>query len=201
MHWNSWCPQCDSYANLYVLQVSWSFLLLLTLPGHSLSLPLINKVVLHNFERIILNSTWCLQTQEGFAYWQNARSWQSGFGSKDQRTLRSCGLGWRYSIWSQGAYWLCGRCWHSLLQGMIELNTFVSAQGTECLNEDDEHPYSGCLHAGDESSNPVSVVLGIDNWHPLKGPEFLQSDCDEQLILALAFNQPVKVHSLRYRLE
>ena len=45
---------------------------------------------------------------------------------------------------------------------MIELNTFVSAQGTECLNEDDEHPYSGCLHAGDESSNPVSVVLGID---------------------------------------
>ena len=36
-----------------------------------------------------------------------------------------------------------------LLQGMIELNTFVSAQGTECLNEDDEHPYSGCLHAGE----------------------------------------------------
>ena len=50
-----------------------------------------------------------------------------------------------------------------MLQGMIELNTFVSAQGTECLNEDDEHPYSGCLHAGDESSNPVSVVLGTDN--------------------------------------
>ena len=36
----------------------------------------------------------------------------------------------------------------NLFQGMIELNTFVSAQGTECLNEDDEHPYSGCLHAG-----------------------------------------------------
>jgi len=34
------------------------------------------------------------------------------------------------------------------VKGMIELNTFVSAQGTECLNEDDEHPYSGCLHAG-----------------------------------------------------
>merc|ERR1711971_637911 len=63
------------------------------------------------------------------------------------------------------------------VKGMIELNTFVSAQGTECLNEDDEHPYSGCLHAG---------------------PEFLQSDCDEQLILALAFNQPVKIHSLRF---
>ena len=80
-------------------------LLLLTLPVYSLSLPdLINEEVLYKFER---NQTWCLQTQEGFAYWQDARSWQSGFGSKDQRTLWSCGLGWRYSIWSQGAYWSC----------------------------------------------------------------------------------------------
>ena len=44
-----------------------------------------------------------------------------------------------------------------LLQGMIELNTFVSAQGTECLNEDDEHPYSGCLHAGETRSNTSSI--------------------------------------------
>lgn len=64
------------------------------------------------------------------------------------------------------------------VKGMIELNTFVSKQGTECLNEDDSHPYSNCLVAG---------------------PEVLQSDCDEQIILALAFNQPVKVHSLRFR--
>jgi thioredoxin len=64
------------------------------------------------------------------------------------------------------------------VKGMIELNTFVSKQGTECLNEDDEHPYINCLYTG---------------------PEFLQSDCDEQLILALAFNQPVRVHSLRFK--
>jgi hypothetical protein len=61
---------------------------------------------------------------------------------------------------------------------MIELNTFISKQGTECLNEDDEHPHSECL---------------------VSGPGFLQSDCDEQLILAIAFNQPVRVHSLRFK--
>jgi len=64
------------------------------------------------------------------------------------------------------------------VKGMMELNTFVSGQGTECLNEDDEHPYTGCL---------------------TQDASYLQSDCDEQLILAIAFNQPVKVHSLRFR--
>jgi len=64
------------------------------------------------------------------------------------------------------------------VKGMIDLNTFVSKQGTECLNEDDEHPYSDCL---------------------ITGPGFLQSDCDEQLILSLAFNCPVKVHSIRFK--
>ena len=49
---------------------------------------------------------------------------------------------------------------------------------SECLNEDDEHPYGHCL-AG--------------------GGGFLQSDCDEQLILALAFNQAVKIHSIKLK--
>jgi len=64
------------------------------------------------------------------------------------------------------------------VKGMISLNTLVSDRGTECLNEDDEHSYRDCL---------------------VQGEGFLQSDCDEQLILALAFNKPVKVHSLRFR--
>lgn len=64
------------------------------------------------------------------------------------------------------------------VQGMVELNTFVREEGTECLNQDDDHPYTNCL---------------------MKGPECLKSDCDEQLILNLAFNQVVKVHSLRFK--
>ena len=77
---------------------------------------------------------------------------------------------------------------------MIELNSFLSAQGAECLNEDDEHPFSGCLHAG------LTINSSINTFYlnPSKGPELLQSNCDEQLILALAFKQPVKIHSLRF---
>ena len=60
----------------------------------------------------------------------------------------------------------------------IDLNTFVDKSHCECLNESDDHPYAHCL-------NP--------------GGGFLESDCDEQLILSLAFNQAVKVHSLKIK--
>jgi len=64
------------------------------------------------------------------------------------------------------------------VKGMMDLNTFIDKAQSECLNEDDEHPYGHCL-AG--------------------GGGFLQSDCDEQLILALAFNQAVKIHSIKLK--
>ena len=98
--------------------------------------------------------------QERLAYRQDARRRQPSFGGQDQGTLRSCRLGWGVSERSQGGSsdysdnsdmtlkFLPIDPQQNLFQGMIELNTFVSAQGTECLNEDDEHPYSGCLHAG-----------------------------------------------------
>jgi len=64
------------------------------------------------------------------------------------------------------------------VKGYMDLNTFLSKNLCECLNEDDEHPYSHCLTSGGG---------------------FLQSDCDEQLILALAYNQAVKLHSIKIK--
>jgi len=61
--------------------------------------------------------------------------------------------------------------------GHIELNTFINKTQSECLNESDEHSLSGCLTSGSNA--------------------YLESDCDEQLIINLAFNQPLKLHSLK----
>lgn len=62
------------------------------------------------------------------------------------------------------------------VKGHMDLNTFISKAGSECLNESDEHPF---LHA-------ITTKGG-----------YLESDCDEQLIIQLEFNQAVKLHSLR----
>ena len=59
--------------------------------------------------------------------------------------------------------------------GQRDLNSFVNFKGSDCLNEDDNHPFISCLSPG---------------------PGHLQSDCDEQLLLSLAFRQPVKIHSI-----
>lgn len=64
------------------------------------------------------------------------------------------------------------------VKGFMDLNTFLTKAQCECLNEDDEHPFIHCLTSGGG---------------------FLQSDCDEQLILALAYNQGVKLHSLKIK--
>jgi len=64
------------------------------------------------------------------------------------------------------------------VKGFMDLSTFVAKAQSECLNEDDEHPYTHCLSPGEG---------------------FLQSDCDEQLILSLAFNQVVKIHSIKMK--
>lgn len=45
-----------------------------------------------------------------------------------------------------------------------------------CLNESKEHGFDNCFQ---------------------KGMTFLESDCDEQLFITVAFNQPVKVYSMR----
>lgn len=62
--------------------------------------------------------------------------------------------------------------------GMMDLTTFIDKSRSECLNEDDDHPYAHCLTSAGG---------------------FLQSDCDEQIILSLSFNQSVKIHSLKIK--
>lgn len=60
----------------------------------------------------------------------------------------------------------------------MDITSFLDKSKSECLNESDDHPYAHCLTSGGG---------------------YLESDCDEQLILALTFNQAMKVHSLRIK--
>lgn len=60
----------------------------------------------------------------------------------------------------------------------MELGSFISKSECECLNEADDHPLAHCLTSAGG---------------------FLESDVDEQLILSIAFNQTVKIHSLKIK--
>lgn len=62
------------------------------------------------------------------------------------------------------------------VKGHMDLQSLFDKSGCECLNESDEHPLEHALTT--------------------KGG-FMQSDCDEQLIIAISFNQPIKLHSLK----
>lgn len=62
------------------------------------------------------------------------------------------------------------------VKGHMDLGLFVEKSGCECLNESDDHHLSAAL---------------------AKGPDYLESDCDEQLLISIAFNQAVKLHSLK----
>lgn len=64
----------------------------------------------------------------------------------------------------------------SQVKGHMDLNSFINKSGCECLNEDDEHTLEHALTS--------------------KGG-YLCSDCDEQLIISIAFNQKMKLHSMK----
>ncbi|XP_045183717.2 thioredoxin-like protein 1 isoform X2 [Mercenaria mercenaria] len=63
-----------------------------------------------------------------------------------------------------------------MVKGHMDLSSFINKSGCECLNESDDNPLAHCLTA--------------------KGG-YLESDCDEQLLLSIEFTQPVKLHSLK----
>ncbi|XP_070504146.1 thioredoxin-like protein 1 [Chironomus tepperi] len=61
-------------------------------------------------------------------------------------------------------------------QGLMDLSTFIMKNMCECLNESDDHNFQHCLDSG-----------------------YLASDCDEQLIISITFNQAVKIHSIKMK--
>ena len=75
--------------------------------------------------------------------------------------------GYRHS-WYHTLLWLS---WQMSLLGVIDNS------GSECLNESDSHPFQHALNASTD--------------------QYLESDCDEQLIIVLAFQQPIKLHSIQ----
>ncbi|XP_061334836.1 thioredoxin-like protein 1 [Pezoporus flaviventris] len=63
-------------------------------------------------------------------------------------------------------------------KGYMDLLPFVNRAGCECLNESDEHGFENCLR---------------------KDASYLESDCDEQLLMTVAFSQPVKLYSMKFQ--
>ncbi|KAL7648352.1 UNVERIFIED_CONTAM: hypothetical protein RMT77_000258 [Armadillidium vulgare] len=62
--------------------------------------------------------------------------------------------------------------------GHMDLISMINKAGCECLNESETHTFSN--------------ILASNGGH-------LESDADEQLIIYIAFNQSVKIHSLRVK--
>lgn len=61
----------------------------------------------------------------------------------------------------------------------VDLAPFITKSGCECLNESDDHPLAHCLDANKQT--------------------YLESDCDEQLIITISFSQPIKLHSIKIK--
>lgn len=61
----------------------------------------------------------------------------------------------------------------------VELSPFIMKSGCECLNESDSHPFKDCMTSNKDL--------------------YLESDCDEQLIITFAFTQPIKLHSIKFK--
>ena len=63
-----------------------------------------------------------------------------------------------------------------LENGLMDLSSLINKAQSECLNECDDHTF-------DHALNTANAL-------------FLKSDCDEQLLLNISFQQAIKLHSL-----
>ncbi|VTJ86833.1 Hypothetical predicted protein, partial [Marmota monax] len=62
-------------------------------------------------------------------------------------------------------------------KGYMDLMPFINKTDCECLNESNEHDFDNCLQ---------------------KDMTFLEVDSDEQLLISVAFNQSVKLYSMKF---
>lgn len=60
--------------------------------------------------------------------------------------------------------------------GLMDLASMINKAQSECLNQDDDHTWEHAINSASST--------------------YLKSDCDEQLLLHITFNQAVKLHSL-----
>ena len=60
----------------------------------------------------------------------------------------------------------------------MDLSSLILNEQCECLNESDDHCLAHCLSSDSG---------------------YLESDCDEQLIISITFKQSVKVHSIKIK--
>lgn len=64
----------------------------------------------------------------------------------------------------------------SIPNGFIDLYSMINKQQSECLNQDDDHTWENLLNNSQLN--------------------YLKSDCDEQLLLVISFQQPIRLHSM-----
>ena len=63
------------------------------------------------------------------------------------------------------------------ISGQVDLKEYITVNQLHCLNQN--------------IKNPIRNVLNDDEL-------YLESDCDEQLIISIPFNQAVKLHSIKF---
>lgn len=102
-----------------------------------------------------------------FVFVKNGRT-VAEFKGADPKKLEDT-IKMHYSVESEGGG-------SSGVPGYIDLLSLINKSQVECLNESDDHPLSHCLTTGGQ---------------------YLESDCDEQLIISVAFQSNVKLHSLK----
>ena len=72
---------------------------------------------------------------------------------------------------------------------IVSLNTNLDLSGCECLNISDDHSLENCLTVSSNQLKRTPLVRIMTKTFHQDNGTVIKSDCDEQLIISLAFNQ------------